>query len=77
MYNADEQFEKLGLILPPAPKLLGVYKPCLIDGKYMYLSGHSAVQTDGTLIKGRIGKLPGDTLCYEYISTELINYSVH
>ncbi|GHT67479.1 hypothetical protein AGMMS50239_30730 [Bacteroidia bacterium] len=57
MYNADEQFEKLGLTLPPAPKPLGVYKPTLIvDGKYLYLSGHLPVQNDGSLIIGRIGK---------------------
>ncbi len=56
MYNADEQFEKLGLSLPPAPKPLGVYKPCLIDGKYLYLSGHGPVQDDKSLIIGRIGR---------------------
>lgn len=56
MFNADEHFEKLGLTLPPAPKPLGVYKPCLIDGNYLYLSGHGTVQADGTLIIGRVGK---------------------
>ena len=56
MYNADEHFEKLGLTLPPAPKPLGVYKPGLIDGKYLDLSGHGTVQADGTLIIGRVGK---------------------
>ena len=56
MFNADEQFEKLGLSLPPAPKPLGVYKPCLIDGKYLYLSGHGPVQDDKSLIIGRIGR---------------------
>ncbi len=56
MWNADEQFEKLGLTLPPAPKPLGVYKPCLVDGKYLYLSGHGTVQNDGTLIIGRLGE---------------------
>lgn len=54
-FNADEQFEKLGLNLPPAPTPLGVYKPCLIDGKYLYLSGHGPVQDDKSLIIGRIG----------------------
>ena len=34
MINADENFEKLGLTLPPAPAPAGVYKPCVIDGKY-------------------------------------------
>lgn len=56
MYNADEQFEKLGLNLPPAPSPKGVYKPCLIDGKYLYLSGHGPVQDDKSLIIGRIGR---------------------
>ena len=55
MNTADENFSALGLNLPPAPKPLGVYKPCLIDGKYLYLSGHGTVQDDGTLIIGRIG----------------------
>ncbi|GHT56090.1 hypothetical protein FACS189446_8060 [Bacteroidia bacterium] len=55
MYNADEQFEKSGLVLPPAPKPLGLYKPCLIQGNCLYLSGHLPVQTDGKLIIGRIG----------------------
>lgn len=54
-YNADEQFEKLGLTLPPAPAPKGVYKPFVIDGKYLYLSGHGPVQDDASLIIGRIG----------------------
>lgn len=56
MINADEQFVKLGLSLPPAPKSLGLYKPCLVDGKYLYLSGHGPVQDDKSMIIGRIGK---------------------
>lgn len=56
MKTAEENFEILGLKLPPPPKPLGVYKPCLIDGKYLYLSGHGTVQEDGTLIIGRIGE---------------------
>jgi enamine deaminase RidA (YjgF/YER057c/UK114 family) len=53
--NAVERFNKLGLRLPPAPTPLGVYKPYLIDGKYLYLSGHGPVREDKTLIIGRIG----------------------
>ena len=54
--NADQRFEQLGLSLPPAPTPLGVYKPYLIDGKYLYLSGHGPVQDDKSLIIGRIGE---------------------
>jgi len=53
--TAEERFAQLGLTLPPAPAPLGVYKPCLVDGKYLYLSGHGTVQNDGSLIIGRIG----------------------
>jgi hypothetical protein len=31
-------------------------KPCLIDGKYLYVSGHGTVKEDGSLIIGRIGE---------------------
>ena len=42
--------------LPPAPAPVGVYKPYLIEGKTLYLSGHGPVQEDRSLIIGRIGK---------------------
>jgi enamine deaminase RidA (YjgF/YER057c/UK114 family) len=51
----DQAFAKLGLTLPPAPTPMGVYKPCLIDGKYLYLSGHGPFKNDKSLIIGRIG----------------------
>lgn len=55
--NTPEQnFLALGLSLPPAPEPVGVYKPCLIDGKYLYVSGHGPYQEDKTLILGRIGQ---------------------
>lgn len=55
MNTPEENFGALGLKLPPAPKPVGVYKPCLIDGEYLYVSGHGTVKEDGTLIIGRIG----------------------
>jgi enamine deaminase RidA (YjgF/YER057c/UK114 family) len=53
--SPEAAFAKLGLTLPPAPLPLGVYKPYLIDGKHLYLSGHGPVQTDKSLIIGRVG----------------------
>ena len=60
MNTPDENFAALGLTLPPAPKPLGVYKPYLIDGKYLYVSGHGTVRDDGTLMVGRIGDTMND-----------------
>ncbi len=53
--SPEEAFESLNLTLPPAPAPLGVYKPSLIDGKYLYLSGHGPVRDDKSLIIGRVG----------------------
>jgi enamine deaminase RidA (YjgF/YER057c/UK114 family) len=52
----DQNFAKTGLALPPAPTPIGVYTPYLIDGKYLYVSGHGPVQNDRSLIKGRVGR---------------------
>jgi enamine deaminase RidA (YjgF/YER057c/UK114 family) len=56
METPESNFSKLGLELPPPPTPLGIYKPCLVVGNQLYLSGHGTVQTDGTLIIGQIGK---------------------
>ncbi|MVM28883.1 RidA family protein [Spirosoma sp. HMF4905] len=53
--SPEAAFAQTGLSLPPAPQPLGVYKPYLIDGKYLYISGHGPVQDDKSLIIGRIG----------------------
>ncbi|WP_428664877.1 RidA family protein [Runella sp.] len=54
--SPEEAFALLRLALPPAPAPLGVYKPFLIDGKYLFLSGHGPVQDDKSLIIGRVGE---------------------
>ena len=54
--SPEERFEKMGLVLPSAPLPMGVYKPCLIDGKHLYLSGHGPFKEDSSLIIGRIGE---------------------
>lgn len=56
MKSPEEILTELNLELPPAPKPLGVYRPFLIDGKHAYVSGHGTVQSDGSLIMGRIGE---------------------
>ena len=53
--SADARLAELGVAVPPAPKPVGVYKPALVVGNMCYLSGHGPLQSDGTLIKGRVG----------------------
>ncbi|MFM8633642.1 MAG: RidA family protein [Planctomycetia bacterium] len=49
-------FEALALTLPPAPKPVGVYKPALVVGQHLYVSGHGPLLPDGTLMRGRVGR---------------------
>lgn len=53
--NVEEKIKELGLVLPPAPPLGGVYKPVLIIDKMLYVSGQGPVQEDKSLIKGKLG----------------------
>jgi enamine deaminase RidA (YjgF/YER057c/UK114 family) len=55
MPTIDEKIEQLGLVLPPAPKPVGLYKPMLIVGSLAYLSGHGPLQPDGKVVLGRVG----------------------
>lgn len=51
----DQNFEQLKLNLPPAPSPIGVYKPFLIVGNLVYVSGHGTLKEDGSLIIGKVG----------------------
>ena len=52
----EQNFETLNLTLPPAPTPMGVYKPLLVVGNFVYVSGHGPVLNDGTRIIGRVGE---------------------
>jgi enamine deaminase RidA (YjgF/YER057c/UK114 family) len=55
MQTPDENFAALNLQLPPAPTPQGVYKPSLIVGNFIYVSGHGPYLPDGGLLTGRVG----------------------
>ena len=50
----EQNFEKLGLTLPPSPDPLGVYKLLLVEEKHAYVSGHGTLKEDGTWIVGKV-----------------------
>lgn len=52
---ASEKVRELGLEFPPAPKPAGVYRPILVVDNFLYVSGQSPMQNNGTLIQGRVG----------------------
>ena len=51
----SETIKKLGLVFPPSPKPLGVYRPTLVVERFLYVSGHGPLKNDGSLIKGKVG----------------------
>ena len=51
----SQRIEQMGLILPPAPKPAGVYRPILVVDKFLYVSGQAPVNQDGSLMQGRAG----------------------
>ena len=53
--SAEATITQLKLELPPPPEPAGVYKPLVIAGNMAYLSGHGPVQSDGTMMSGRVG----------------------
>ena len=53
--SPSEKIKELGLQFPPAPMPAGVYKPVLVIGKFLYVSGQGPVNFDGTLMSGRAG----------------------
>jgi enamine deaminase RidA (YjgF/YER057c/UK114 family) len=53
--NNEERLAQLNVTLPPAPKPMGVYKPVVVAGNVVYVSGHGPLKADKTLITGRVG----------------------
>ncbi|HEX4000690.1 MAG TPA: RidA family protein [Pirellulales bacterium] len=51
----EARVAELKLELPPAAKPQGVYKPVVVVGELVYVSGHGPLRPDKTLITGRVG----------------------
>jgi enamine deaminase RidA (YjgF/YER057c/UK114 family) len=56
MKNDPElRISELGIILPQAPKPVGLYKPVLVTGNFLYVSGQGPLTNEGTLMTGKVG----------------------
>lgn len=51
----EQKLDELGLELPSLPGSKGIYKSCLEVGNLLYVSGHISINTDGSLITGKVG----------------------
>jgi enamine deaminase RidA (YjgF/YER057c/UK114 family) len=56
MTKPEARLQQLGLILPPAPKPMAKYKPAVLVGGVLYVSGHGPAKiSDKTPVTGRVG----------------------
>lgn len=53
--SAEKRLAELKLELPPAPKAMGLYRPVVQSDRLLYLSGHGPLNSDGSLVRGRLG----------------------
>lgn len=54
--SVERKLTELDLTLPMSAPSKGIYKKCLVVGDLLYVSGHVAINSDGSLIKGKLGK---------------------
>ena len=52
--NPEANLAELGLELPPVPQPAGLYKPLLIVGDIVRVSGHGPLKADGACITGQV-----------------------
>lgn len=56
MSKPEARLKELNLTLPPAPKAMAKYKPALLVGTMLYVSGHGPAKiTDKTPLQGKVG----------------------
>lgn len=51
----EARIQELHLTLPNPPKPMAKYKPGVVVGNMLYVSGHGPLKVDGKLITGRVG----------------------
>ena len=54
--NFDENIKKLNIVLPEAKAPVGNYVATKIVGNLLYVSGQVSIDSNGELIKGKVGK---------------------
>src|SRR4029079_8074485 len=54
--SVEKKLAELNLTLPQSAPSKGIYKKCLVVGNLVYVSGHVSINSDGSLIEGKLGK---------------------
>lgn len=51
----EDRVASLNLDIPAPPKVMGLYRPIVVVDGLAFLSGHGPLQSDGTMVCGRLG----------------------
>jgi len=54
--DIEENLEKLQIVLPEVATPLGSYRPCVVSGNYIYVSGQLPIKEGELLYKGKVGE---------------------
>ena len=54
--SIDTKIKEMGLVLPKATDPVGSYVATKISGNLLYISGQISIDSEGQLIKGKVGK---------------------
>ena len=53
-FDVEQRIKDLGLVLPPAPRP-GLFKPVLVSGNLLYVSGQGPDKPEGGQVLGKVG----------------------
>lgn len=53
--STEQRLVDLGIVLPEAPKVLGLYQPVLVVDGLAYTSGHGPLRPEGGFVTGQLG----------------------
>ena len=54
--NFEDKIKELKIVLPEAKAPVGSYVATKVSGKFLYVSGQISINSNGELIKGKVGK---------------------
>ena len=55
MSSPETRLQELGVTLPTPPKPVAKYKPAVLAGNMLYVSGHGPGRMDGSMMSGKVG----------------------
>ena len=55
MASPEERLKEMGITLPTPPKPMAKYKPTVLVGNMLYVSGHGPAKGDPALMAGKVG----------------------